>query len=583
MAGKGPHRSAQDRSVQDPLALAARELRPALVAVFVFSLFINLLVFIPSIYMLQVYDRVMTSRNETTLLMISAIVVALLVSYATLEHLRSRILVQAGLRLDEALSGPTFGSALEAALRQRGSHHAQALRDVDAVRDFVGGSGIITLLDAPWVPIFLAVCFLFHPLIGLVAAVGAGSLFVITFLNETLTRKPLIKASLMSIASHERLSASLRNAEAIRGLGMAGAVRARWQGHHRDAVDLQVTAGETGGLLLAASKVLRLMLQVGILGVGAWLAIRQEISPGVMFAASLIMGRALSPLEQAIGQWRSFVTARAARQRLARLFTEHPPRPARTRLPAPQGRLAVENLAVLAPATQTPVVRRVGFELEPGDVLAVVGPTGSGKSSLARAIVNAWPAAAGCVRIDGNDVTHYDPDQFGAAIGYLPQDIELFAGSIAENIARFGARDDAAVVAAATAAQAHGLIQRLPGGYETVVGEDGVGLSGGQKQRLALARALYGAPRLVVLDEPNSNLDGEGDAALVAAVAGLKARGATVVIITHKPNLLGIVDKVLVMHEGEGRKIGLRDEMLPLILGSNVAGLMRGAQQTQAA
>jgi ABC-type protease/lipase transport system fused ATPase/permease subunit len=278
----------------------------------------------------------------------------------------------------------------------------------------------------------------------------------------------------MSIASHERLSASLRNAEAIRGLGMAGAVRARWQGHHRDAVDLQVTAGETGGLLLAASKVLRLLLQVGILGVGAWLAIRQEISPGVMFAASLIMGRALSPLEQAVGQWRSFVTARAARQRLARLFTEHPPRPARTRLPAPQGRLAVENLAVLAPGTQTPVVRLVGFELEPGDVLAIVGPTGSGKSSLARAIVNAWPAAAGCVRIDGNDVTHYDPDQFGAAIGYLPQDIELFAGSIAENIARFGARDDTAVVAAATAAQAHGLIQRLPGGYETVVGEDGV-------------------------------------------------------------------------------------------------------------
>ncbi|MHB2166904.1 type I secretion system permease/ATPase [Alsobacter sp. R-9] len=560
---------------RDPLSKALRAIRPAVAAVFVFSLFINLMVFIPSVYMLQVYDRVMTSRNETTLLMISAIVVALLFAYAALEHLRSKILVQAGLRFDDVLSGPAFDAALQAALRQRGSHHAQVLRDVDAVRDFIGGAGIVTLLDAPWVPIFLVVCFLFHPLIGAVAFVGAAALFLIALLNELLTRRPLVEASLLAIASHERLSASLRNAEAIRGLGMARAVRGRWQAHHQEALEKQVLAGERGGLLLAASKVLRLVLQVAILGAGAWLAIRQEISPGVMFAASLIMGRALSPVEQAVGQWRSFVTARAARQRLVRLFAEHPAVQPRLRLPPPRGRVDVEGLTVLAPGTQSAVVRRVTFALQPGEVMAVVGPTGSGKSSLARALVNAWPAAGGSVRIDGNDIAHYDVDQFGAAIGYLPQDIELFAGTIAENISRFGPRDDAAVVAAAEAAQAHAVIQRLPEGYDTVVGEDGVGLSGGQKQRLGLARALYGSPCLVVLDEPNSNLDGEGDAALVAAIAGLKARGATVVIITHKPNLLGVVDKVLVMHEGEARKVGMRDEMLPLILGPNVAAVVR--------
>ncbi len=302
-----------------------------------------------------------------------------------------------------------------------------------------------------------------------------------------------------------------------------------------------------------------------------------------MFAASLMMGRALSPLEQAVGQWRSFVAARAARQRLKKLFAENPDAQPRVALPAPEGRLSVEDLVVLAPGSGVPVVRRVSFELEPGEVLAIVGPTGSGKSSLARALVNAWPAASGCVRIDGNELGHFEADHLGAAVGYLPQDIELFAGSIADNIARFGPRDDAGVVAAAQAAHAHQLIQRLPEGYATMVGEDGVGLSGGQKQRLGLARALYGDPRIVVLDEPNSNLDGEGDAALVAAVAALKARRAAVVIVTHKPGLLGVVDRILVMHEGEAKKVGLRDEMLPLILGPNVAAVVRDAARPQAA
>ncbi|PSC03578.1 type I secretion system permease/ATPase [Alsobacter soli] len=566
----------------DPIARAIHEIRPAILGVGAFSLCANLLVFVSPGFMMQVYDRVLTSRNETTLLMLSLIATALLLAYAALEKIRSLVLVRAGVRLDSILAGPAFEAALAGALRNRGGQHAHVVRDVDTVREFVSGPALVTLLDAPWAPVFLVVCFMLHPLVGLVSALGAAVLFGLAWWNERLTKTLLVGAAAHGAASHDSLASSLRNAEAIRGLGMAPAIRDLWRRRHEESLSRSVRANDVGGLILALSKFLRAVLQVGVLAVGAWLVIRQEVSGGVMFASSLIMGRALAPVEQAVAHWRSFVSARAAYERLSRAFDENPPRPATLRLPEPTGRVSVENLVVRAPGTRAPVVAGASFELSPGNVLAIVGPTGSGKSSLARAIVGAWPAAGGSIRFDGNQLEHFDPDQIGRALGYLPQDVELFAGTVAQNIARFGALEDARVVAAAEMASAHGVIQRLPAGYQTPVGEDGVALSGGQRQRVGLARAVYGDPAVLVLDEPNSNLDGEGDQALVDAIQRLRAAKRTVIVVTHKPSLLAVVDRILVMHDGKVLREGPRDLLMPLILGPNVAAAPMAAPRRAA-
>lgn len=560
-----------DVTQTNPLAHASRVIRPAVLGVTIFSFFVNLLVFVSPGFMMQVYDRVLSSRNETTLLMLSLIAAALLLAYAALEKIRSLVLVRAGLRVDSILSAPAFDAALQNALRNRGGQHAQVVRDVDTLREFVSGSALVTLLDAPWAPVFLVVCFMLHPLVGVVSLIGCIALFALAWWNEKLTKTLLVQSAQHGAASYESLASSLRNAEAIRGLGMAPAIRSLWESRHAESLSRSVRANDLGGLVLALSKFLRSVLQIGILAVGAWLVIRQEVSGGVMFAGSLIMGRALAPVEQAVAQWRSFVGARAAYARLDTVFTESPARPTAMRLPEPTGHLAVENLFVRAPGARTSVVSGVSFEMQPGEVMAIVGPTGSGKSSLARAIVGAWPAAGGTVRFDGNDLDHFDPDQIGAALGYLPQDVELFAGTVAQNIARFGKIDDAKAIAAAQMASAHGMVQRLPSGYQTPVGDDGQALSGGQRQRVGLARALYGNPALLVLDEPNANLDGEGDQALVEAIRRLKAANRSVIVVTHKPGLLATVDRILILHEGKVVREGPRDLLLPLILGSNVA------------
>ncbi|PSC03139.1 type I secretion system permease/ATPase [Alsobacter soli] len=554
-----------------PLDRAMRAIRPAIIGVAVFSFFANVLVFVSPIYMMQVYDRVLSSRNETTLTMLSIIAAALLLSYAALEKIRSMVLVRAGLRLDALLSRDAFDAALQSALRNRGGQHAQMVRDVDTVREFVSGSALVSLLDVPWAPVFLAVCFLLHPLVGLVALSGAVALFGLAWWNEKLTKGLLVQAAMHGAASYANLSSTLRNAEAIRGLGMAPSIRGLWEAQHVESLSRSVQANDLGGLILSLSKFLRAVMQVCILGLGAWLVIRQEVSGGVMFASSLIMGRALAPVEQAVAQWRSFVGARSAYERLARGFAQAPAQARPLRLPSPTGEVAVESLYVCAPGGRQPMVAGVSFKVTPGEVVAIVGPTGSGKSSLARALVGAWPATGGTIRYDGNRLDHFDPDQIGLALGYLPQDIELFAGTVAQNIARFGPLDDAKVVAAAEMACAHGLIQRLPAGYQTAVGEDGVALSGGQRQRVGLARAVYGDPAVIVLDEPNSNLDGEGDQALVDAIRLLKQAARSVIVVTHKPGLLAVADRVLVMHDGKIVREGPRDLIMPLILGSRVA------------
>ena len=561
------------------LADGFRQIRPGLLAAGGLSIFINLLVFVSPLYTMQIYDRVLTSRNGMTLLLLSLIALAVFVSYAALEHFRSRVLVQVGLQFDQLLSGEVFETALGHSLSTSSSHHVQLLRDVDTLREILSGGVITSLMDVPWTPIFLTICFLLHPWIGLVALTGAVAILLLAFLNERATKAPLIAAASKNLHALDRLTSSLRNAEAIRALGMGPAVRSAWSSTHGEALLDGARAGERGGTLLAISKFLRMALQVSIMGVGAYLAIQQEISGGVLFAASLIMGRALAPVEAAVSQWKALVVARTSYARLdAALRTRASERPP-TRLPPLAGEVSVEAVTVLVPGSQMPAVADVSFHLAPGEIVAVVGQSGSGKSSLARALVGSWPVVRGCVRIDGNDTRHFDPNFLGQRLGYLPQDVELFAGTVRDNIARF--RDDAtdeAVVEAAQLASAHAMIQRLPKGYDTVIGDNGAGLSGGQRQRIGLARALFGRPVLVVLDEPNANLDGDGDRALADAIQTLRKQRVTVVIINHRPNLLALVDKIVFMHEGRLGRVGTRDELLPALLGQTVTPMHRDAR-----
>jgi PrtD family type I secretion system ABC transporter len=566
------HASAKPPALSD----AFRQIRPALLAAAGLSIFINLLVFVSPLYTMQIYDRVLTSRNAMTLLLLSVIALALFVSYAALEHFRSRVLVQTGIHFDQIVSGEAFETALAQSLRTSSSHHVQLLRDVDTLRDVLSGGVITSLMDVPWTPIFLGICFLLHPLIGLVALIGALAILAIAFLNERTTKAPLIAASFKSLHALDRLTSSLRNAEAIRGLGMGSAVRSAWSATHGEALVAGAKAGERGGTLLAISKFLRMAIQVSIMGVGAYLAIHQEISGGVLFAASLIMGRALAPVEAAVSQWRALVSARTSFARLDAAFQTRATERRPMRLPSLTGEISVEALTVLVPGSQLPAVAEVSFRLAPGEVVAVVGQSGSGKSSLARALVGAWPAAQGCVRIDGNDIRHFDSNFIGQSLGYLPQDVELFAGSVRDNIARFREEaSDEQVVEAAKLASAHAMIQRLPQGYDTIIGENGAGLSGGQRQRIGLARALFGRPVFVVLDEPNANLDGDGDRALADAIQMLRKQQVTIVIINHRPNLLSLVDKIVFMHEGRIGRAGSRDELLPMLLGNTIAPMRR--------
>lgn len=552
-----------------PLALARQALLRPVIGVAALSLAANLLVFVPSLFMLNVYDRVLTSRNGTTLVMLLLIAAVLLAIYAALEHLRGKALVRASVLVDDIMAGPVFHATLQASLKARGPQHVQTVRDIDTVRDFVASGAIVTLIDAPWAPIFIAVCFLFHPWLGAVTLFGAVLLLVLSLLNERLTKGALIEASLHSIRALDRLTGSLRNAEAIQGLGMIEAIRSIWAAEHEKSLAKSTRASEMASLLQSAAKFLRNGLQIAILAVGAWLVIRQEITGGVMFAASLIMGRALAPLEQAVGHWKSLVMARSAVQRLKRFFAEAGADPVqRPGLPAPQGRIDLEDVTILAPGTRRALVRGASLSIPKGAVVAVVGKTGSGKSTLARALIGAWTPAAGAVRLDGNDLRHFDRDTLGRHFGYLPQDVELFEGSVRDNIARFSPdATDEAVVAAAMMAGAHDVIQRLDQGYATEIGEDGLGLSGGQRQRVGLARALFGHPAIVVLDEPNANLDGDGDAALSNAIRAMRARGTTVVIVTHKTGQLVLTDSILLMHEGQIVRYGPTAQMLPQILG----------------
>jgi ATP-binding cassette, subfamily C, bacterial len=546
---------------------AFRAIRPGFATAIVFSFFINLLAFVGPLYMLQVYDRVLGSRNIGTLVALTIIAGFLLIVYSLLEKIRSSILVRLGLLFADKAKAPLFDTVLRGTLVQPGTGHVQVLRDLDTMREFLTGTGLIAFCDAPWVPVFVLGCFIMHPWFGYVAAIGALLIFALALANELLTRNQLKEASRSSVAANSYAVATFRNADVLFAMGMLKGLRDRWSDRHDEGLQLQAKASDRAGFLVALSKFVRAFLQVAILGVGAYLTVNQETSAGAMVAASIIMGRALAPVEIAVGQWKGFLAARSAYDRIRSLVKMLPNEVEKIGLPPPKGAISVENILVIPPGGKEPVIREVSFALQPGEVLGIVGPSAAGKSSLARALVGVWRLAVGKVRIDGSELAHWNRDQLGPYIGYLPQDIELLSGSIAENISRFGDKDEEKLFAAAEMAGVHKLVQTLPDGYNSQVGDGGLSLSGGQRQRIGLARALYGKPALVVLDEPNASLDSEGETALMEAIQALKRARCTVVVISHKTSMLAGVDKLLVLSMGRVSMFGGRDEVFSKLMG----------------
>ncbi|WP_369062381.1 type I secretion system permease/ATPase [Caulobacter sp. 73W] len=541
--------------------------KPAIVTAVVFSFFINVLALVSPLYMLQVYDRVLTSRNEMTLLFLTLIVIFLFVVYGFLEALRTQVLVRGGLKFDGTVRDPVFGAVLDSTLKRKGMG-PQSFRDMDQIRDFLTGAGLIAFCDAPWIPVFVIVAFVLHPFFGVLAIVSGLIIFGLALANDRVTNEPIKKANQAAISAQNDVGATLRNSEVMKAMGMWGGLQARWKLKRDEQVSWQASASDRGGALMSGIKFFRQVVQTIILGGGAYLAIKGEISPGSMIAASIIVGRALAPIEQAVGQWKGFVSARGSWDRLQVTLRDNPEDEQRMPLPEPKGRLAVEGAAIMPPGGSAPTLRNASFVLEPGTVLGVVGPSAAGKSSLMRGLVGVWPTVAGAIRLDGFDLKQWDPQQLGRHVGYLPQDIELFSGTIAENIARFSEYEANDVIEAASLAGVHEMVQGLPNGYDTPIGEVGATLSGGQRQRVALARAVYRMPALVVLDEPNASLDAAGEQALVEAITKLKSAGKTVVFATHKPNLLAVADAIMVVNGGVIADVGKRDEMLGKLLGA---------------
>ena len=527
-----------------------------------FSGAINLLYLAPSIYMMQVYDRVLNSRNETTLIMLSLITLGAFAIMAWIEQIRSQVLVRLGNQVDDTLAPRVFTASFERNLRGRSSAAGAAMNDLTQVRQFVTGNGLFAFFDMPWTPIYILVVYLFHPVLGAFVLFGAIVSFFLAWLNERSTKQGLAEANQAAMMGSAFATSNLRNAEVIEAMGMLSALRNRWKVMQDKLLQKQSEASDRAGFVSAAIKFWRLTMQSAVLGIGALLVLENLASPGVMIAASILAGRALAPVDLAIASWKQFSSARTSYQRLSQLLDDFPARSPGMSLPRPKGHLSVESVVATPPGAQTPVLKGVQFAVQPGEVLVVVGPSASGKSTLARLLVGVWPAQAGKVRLDGADIFLWNKDELGPWIGYLPQDIELFDGTIAENIARFGEIDAEAVIKAATKAGMHEMILRFPKGYDTPIGESGSALSGGQRQRIGLARALYGDPSLIVLDEPNSSLDDAGEQALVRTVMQAKQESRTVVLITHRTSIVGIADTLMVLREGAVHMHGPRQQVL---------------------
>ena len=571
-----------ERRERNEIAAALGQCRSAFIGVALMSGLVNVLYLTGSFFMLEVYDRVIPSRSVPTLIGLSALALVLYAFQGVLETIRARILARIGAALDESLSGRVFDLVVRAPLK--GTSQGDGLlplRDLDQIRAFLAGTGPSAFFDLPWMPVYLAICFLFHPLIGVAALLGLAVLGALTFLTDTASKGPTQAATGHGMRRNGLAEAGRRNAEVLTAMGMQQRLAARWALANHDYRAAHQTVSDVGGGYGAGSKVFRMALQSGVLALGAWLVIHNEATAGVIIASSILVSRALAPAEMTIANWKGFVAARQSWHRLSGLLARMPPEAQPHALPAPRDSITVEGASIAPPGTPRLVVQDVSFGLKAGQGLGIIGPSASGKSSLVRALVGVWSPVRGKVRFDGAALDQWSSTDLGAHIGFLPQEVELFAGTVAENIARFepGAPSDA-VIAAARAAGVHELILRLPEGYDTRIGEGGSGLSAGQRQRIGLARALYRDPFLVVLDEPNANLDSEGENALTEAIAGVRRRGGVCVVVAHRPSALAALDLILMMADGRAQAFGPKDEILKRVLRPAPAPVPVPAQTT---
>ncbi len=539
--------------------------RRAFFALGIFSGVINILLLVPAIYMLQIYDRVLMSRNQNTLLMLTIIMLMMYLFVGLLERFRSQAMIRIGNVMDNRLSSRVFAATFSRVLALGSGNSSQPFHDLTNVRQFLTSTGLFAFFDAPWTPIYIIAIFIIHPMLGVFSIGSALFLFGLALLTELSSRNPLSEANKVYNSASSFAAVNFRNAEAIEAMGMLNNVKKRWLPKHEQFLKLQEKASERASMIQAITKFSRLSFQSLMLGAGAYLAVKDIITPGGMIAASIIMGRALSPIDMAIGAWKQFLSARDSYKRLDELFNIFPEHEMGMSLPPPLGMVTVSHLTGGAPRTNKPILRDINFEAKAGEVTAIIGPSASGKSTLAKHLVGVWQPMAGVVRLDGADISKWPREEIGPYIGYLPQDIELLEGAVAQNIARFGEIDSEKVVEAAKIAGVHEMILQFPNGYDTQIGEGGSFLSGGQRQRIALARAVYGDPVLIVLDEPNSNLDDAGEIALVNAFNKLKSDQKTIFVITHKTSILSIVDKIILLANGAVAACGSRNEVMAIL------------------
>lgn len=527
-----------------------------------FSLVINLLQLTLPLYMLQVFDRVLTSRSYETLVVLSVGAVGALLVYLLLDLLRSRLLLAAGVTVEGRTAPPTLTHVLDKIATQRSGAGTGELKDVATLRSFLTGPAMVALFDAPWTPLYLGVIFLFHQQLGIIATLGTGALLLLAYLNEKLTRGPIRDTHAAARLAASEIDSGARNAEVVAVLGLTHQIQRRWQRCNDKVVDFNVRATQRGNLLATTSKFTRLLIQVAMLAGGAMLVIDQQASAGVMMTATLILARALAPAEAAIGTWRTLIEAREAYRRLDASLALPTAMVSPTRLPAPVGRVLADRVTYTPHGAERPLLQGVSFGLEPGEALGLIGPSGSGKSTLARVLTGWLRPNSGVIRLDGADIAEWPREELGPHLGYVPQDAQLFDGTVSENVARLSEDASMAVIDAARRAHAHEMILQLPEGYDTRIGAGGIALSGGQRQRIALARALYGNPRVVILDEPNTALDAPGEHALMQAMQELKRAGVTLIVISHRPSLLALVDKLLVLNAGQVERFGPRTEIM---------------------
>ena len=567
------------RLPENNLQAALKACKSSFISVGVFSFFVNALMLVPTFYMIQISGRVVPSSSSSTLIMLTLILTVLMITLGALEWVRSRMMVRISNRLDVLLSRDVYRASFKRALTSGGMDAtAQSLNDLTSLRQFMTGPGLFAFFDAPWFPIYTAVMFLFHPWFGWMTVASGVVLVVLAFFNHRFTTQALADANQQSVKSNVATTKNLRNAEVIESMGMLETLMNRWAVRQRRILLLQSNASDKGGAVTSISKTFRMWSQSIMLALGAYLVIIHEINPGLLMAGSILLGRALAPIDQMIGSWKGFVAAKVQYARLNEVLDKLNAEPERMALPAPQGHIQVENLVVAPPGAKAPVIRNISFVAPAGSIVGIVGPSAAGKSTLVRALMGIWPPQHGVVRLDGADISTWDKHELGPYVGYLPQDIELFEGTISDNIARFEKVDAEKVVLAAQIAGVHEMILMLPDGYDTIIGSDGVNLSGGQRQRVGLARALYGSPKLIVLDEPNSNLDEVGERALGVALQKVKETGATVFIVSHRPNILSRLDHILVMSAGTISMYGPRDKVIAELAAQQGKGQQRVAQ-----